>query len=143
MKNIFIDANILIDFFNKKSQRNIECVHVINLVLNHYKAITSPTCFAITYYFGKKAIKNNHTLNNQVKDFFIHFQFTEENEKVMKQVLKEDKFEDLEDALQYFSSKTADVDVIVTYNKHDYHSAKTTIYYPFEFILEHFNHKRK
>jgi len=138
MKKIFIDANILIDFFNKNARRNQECSYLISIIFSHYKPSTSPTTFAITYFFGKKAISNISLLNKQMKDVFSMFEFSSEDEKVMKKVF-DSEFKDLEDALQYHSAQTINADCLVTYNLHDYFASKIPVMLPMEFIQYHFS----
>ena len=43
-------------------------------------------------------------------------------------------FEDLEDAVQYFSSKLENIDVIVTRNKKDFKLSEIKVLTPTEFI---------
>src|SRR5882757_6700301 len=121
---IFLDANIIIDLLDATSYDNLLACEVMRLVRISKKPIyVSPTTFAITFYIFTKRNKTKGNVRKILIDFFSNFNFTTEDQKVMNEVLTSD-FEDLEDSLQYYSAKAADIKVIITKNKKDFNETK-------------------
>ena len=137
---VFLDANIIIDFLDKPSYDNKSASEVLRIVrLIGRPVFISPTTFAIVYYIFTKRNKQVKNIKEILKDFFSEFEFTTENESVMEQVLSSD-FDDLEDALQYYSAKFAGIELIITKNKKDFLGAKNLfVLHPLEFIEMHYS----
>lgn len=137
---VFLDANIIVDFLDKPSYDNKSASEVLRIVrLIGRPVFISPTTFAIVYYIFTKRNKQVKNIKEILKDFFSEFEFTTENESVMEQVLSSD-FDDLEDALQYYSAKFAGVELIITKNKKDFLNAKNLlVLHPLEFIEMHYS----
>ena len=135
-KKIFFDANILIDFIYSTNTLNEEVSFLFYQLRreNHF-FYCSPTTFAITYYFLSKKIKNNNLLNKKAKGLFLEFSFTREDHLIMDKV-KESKFRDLEDALQYYSAEDSKVDIIITKNFFDFEHSIIPVYHPGQYINE-------
>ena len=53
----------------------------------------------------------------------------------MNKVVQSD-FNDLEDALQYFSALDAGIDAIITYNQHDFINPAVPVYHPSQYISQ-------
>ena len=137
---VFLDANIIVDFLDKPSYDNKSASEVLRIVrLIGRPVFISPTTFAIVYYIFTKRNRQVKNIKEILKDFFSEFEFTTENESVMEQVLSSD-FDDLEDALQYYSAKFAGVELIITKNKKDFLNAKNLlVLHPLEFIEMHYS----
>ena len=142
MKKIFVDANILVDFFDKNAEEHHISVLVMNLLLNEYKVLVTPTSFAITYYLALKNMVERGKANYHIKAVFSAFSFVKEDQGVMNKVLKS-KFDDLEDALQYFAAEDAGADCIVTKNFHDFYLARIPVMHPMVFLEDHYFRKGK
>lgn len=136
MKKIFLDANIIIDLVNYGNKRHAESLLLFSeLTKQQAKMYVSPTSFAITYYFLGKAIKNPAKSNKVVIELFSHFIFTREDDVIMEKVLQS-SFNDLEDALQYFSAIDAGAGIIISYNQHDFINPAIPVYHPLQYISE-------
>ena len=137
---VFLDANIIVDFLDKPSYDNKSASEVLRIVrLIGRPVFISPTTFAIVYYIFTKRNRQVKNIKEILKDFFSEFEFTTENESVMEQVLSSD-FDDLEDALQYYSAKFAGIELIITKNKKDFLNAKNLlVLHPLEFIEMHYS----
>ena len=73
-------------------------------------------------------------------EFFSQFTFTTEDNIVLKKVFAS-SFEDLEDALQYYSAKASDIDLIITKNKKDFINAQgIAILHPLEYIEMYYSY---
>lgn len=139
MKKIFLDANVIIDLLDKSSAYHSEAKEALKIIRKFYKtAYISPTTFAIAYYIFGKGFNKKNRLNKIAREFFIAFNYTTENEKIMKSTLSSD-FYDFEDALQYYSAKNLSVDLIITRNVHDYYLSEIPVLFPSEFIDYYYN----
>jgi len=140
MKKIFIDANILVDFFDRDATEHQISTLLLNVLLNEYKILVSPTSFAITSYLFPKTRVEKNKANSRLVAVFSAFTFTREDHNTMKRVFKS-KFKDLEDALQYFSAEDAAADCIVTKNTWHFYHSKIPVLHPLVFLEEHYNSK--
>ena len=139
MKKIFLDANVIIDFLDKSSLYHEDAKTTITIIRKHYgKPFVSPTTFAIAYYMFAKFVSKKIVLNKIIKEVFSQFEFTNEDHKVMSQVL-DSEFSDLEDALQYYSAASLSIGLIITRNVHDYYLSKIPALLPAEFIEFYYN----
>lgn len=66
---------------------------------------------------------------------FLEFSFTREDHVIMNKV-KESKFRDLEDALQYYSAEDSKVDIMITKNFFDFEHSIIPAYHPEQYINE-------
>jgi hypothetical protein len=82
-----------------------------------------------------KHIKNQTRLNEETRAFFAGFIFTREDSVIMNKVVQSE-FNDLEDALQYFSAVDAGVDAIITYNQYDFAKSSIPVYHPSQYISQ-------
>lgn len=137
MRNrIFFDANVLIDLINSGNEDYESTLFMFNrLKKSNCLLYCSPTSFAIAYLFLNKQIKQKERLNKIAKAFFSAFIFTKEDSNVMKKVLRSD-FEDLEDALQYYSAVDEGVNIIITKNFFDFKNSSIPVYHPLQYINE-------
>lgn len=95
----------------------------------HQRHLQSPIIFL------NKIIKNNQFLNEEIISFFSEFNFTREDDLIMEKV-KNSKFRDLEDALQYYSAEDAGVTTIITNNYFDFEHSIIPVYHPLQYINE-------
>lgn len=133
-KKIFFDANILVDLINKGNTNNKLIMFLFDTLLKRGERLyCSPTTFCITYYFLGKFLINKKLLNEEVKKTFSEFYFTREDNFIMEKV-KNSKFRDLEDALQYFSAEDSGVNTIITYNYYHFEHSQIPVYHPIDYI---------
>jgi predicted nucleic acid-binding protein len=140
MKRIFVDANILVDFFDRNAEEHNISTLMMNILLNEYKVLVTPTSFAITYYLASKNRIEKDKANYHIKAVFSVFNFIKEDQSIMNKVFKS-KFNDLEDALQYFAAEEAGADCIVTKNVHDFYPARIPVMHPLVFLEDHYLRK--
>jgi predicted nucleic acid-binding protein len=132
---IFLDANILVDVLDKSSYESRLCTEALRILrLSKKPILVSPTTFAIVSYIFVKRNKTKANVNQMLKHFFKPFYFTTENQDIMNNVLSS-TFEDLEDALQFYSATDAKAKMIITKNKKDFPKTKNiVIMHPKEFV---------
>ena len=132
MMKVFLDTNIVIDLLDKREPFYIDAVELFTLA--YKKEITlfvSPMTYATASYLLRKHGKEG--MRKLLGNFRLLSQITTADEKVVDAALAS-SFEDYEDALQYYSALTRNVDVIVTRNKKDFTSANIPILLPKELL---------
>lgn len=136
MKKIFLDANIIIDLINSGNQFHPDILYLLNALMKQkVKLYVSPTSFAIAYNFLDKRMRDKKKLNKTAVNLFSNFYFTREDELIMQKVLKS-AYDDLEDALQYFSALDAGAGLIISYNQYDFVKSAIPVYHPMQYINE-------
>ena len=132
---IFLDANILVDVLDKSGYESKVSIEVLRILrLSKKPILVSPTTFAIVSYIFVKRNKTKVNVNEMLKNFFKPFYFTTEYQEVMNNVLSSG-FDDLEDALQFYSAIDAKAKMIITKNKKDFPNTKNiVVMHPKEFI---------
>lgn len=133
MRDVFIDANVIIDWLVAKSINHEICSQTFKTAFQISRDVfISPTTLAITSYFLFKNYKSEQKAKAMAQEIFAPFRFTTENESIVKQSLNS-KFKDLEDAIQYYSALESKMDVIITQNGHDFINAALPIVSPQEY----------
>ncbi|GIV32646.1 MAG: hypothetical protein KatS3mg031_0181 [Chitinophagales bacterium] len=131
---LLLDANVMISVLVASEKEHITAVMATNMALEKYEVLLTPATFVICHYFIKKYIKQAEKRERVIMDL-IHFQYTTENDTIIRQALQSD-FEDKEDALQYYSALNAGAEMIITFNIRDYQPyARLPVLHPTEFIL--------
>ena len=129
---VFLDTNIVIDLLDKREPFYIDAVKLFTLA--YQKEITlfvSPMTYATASYLLRKHGKEG--MRKLLSNFRQLSQITTADEKVVDEALAS-SFDDYEDALQYYSALTRNVDVIVTRNKKDFTSASIPVLSPKELL---------
>jgi predicted nucleic acid-binding protein len=120
MKKIFLDANIIVDFLDGSSKYHQSTLTLImELKKQNVSLFISPATFIIANHLVYKYTRNRSDANKKLKALLKYFKFTTEDHKVMEEVVAS-KFDDLEDAVQYFSAMTISPDFIITHNNVDF-----------------------
>ena len=134
MMKVFLDTNIVIDLLDKREPFYIDAIKLFTLA--YQKEITlfvSPMTYATASYLLRKHGKEG--MKRLLSNFRQLSQITTADEKVVDAAL-ESSFNDYEDALQYYSALTRNVDVIVTRNKKDFTSASIPVLSPEELLAK-------
>ncbi len=134
MKKVFLDTNIIADLFFK---REPFCNNALRLfTLAYHKKIKLYICsmsYATLAYLCRKIEKEQRSLLfEKLRAITIA---TPVNERIIDQALVSD-FDDLEDAMQYFSAVGAKVDVVLTRNKKDFIEISVPVMTPDEFFID-------
>ena len=133
MKKVFLDTNIVADLFLK---REPFCENSLKLfTLGFHKRITlyvSSLSYATLAYLCRKMKKEERIL------LFEKLRNLTETTAVDKQIVDKalvSDFDDLEDAMQYYSAVSAKVDIVLTRNKKDFVEANVPVMTPDEFFM--------
>lgn len=128
MKKVFLDTNIVADLFLK---REPFCENSLKLfALGFHKRITlyvSSLSYATLAYLCRKMKKEERIL------LFEKLRNLTETTAVDKALVSD--FDDLEDAMQYYSAVSAKVDIVLTRNKKDFVEANVPVMTPDEFFM--------
>ena len=117
---VFIDANIFIDIFNVDRQMHKESLEAYkHLIKQENEIYTSCDLITTIYYIDAKRNKNQALLNirNIIQTLNIIYFTNQEIEEVCELMLKDKKYQDLEDALQYILAKKQNCDLIISNDK--------------------------
>ena len=134
MMKVFLDTNIVIDLLDKREPFYIDAVKLFTLA--YQKKITlfvSPMTYATASYLLRKHGKEG--MRKLLNNFRQLSQITTADERVVDAALAS-SFDDYEDALQYYSALTRNVDVIVTRNKKDFTSVSIPVLSPAELLKQ-------
>ena len=125
---IFLDVNVLFDLVNSQAVKHIITKLLITLLEKEAIILyASPTSFAINFYLIGKRYRNKQKTKREILLLYKNVKFSREDYIIMDKVMKSD-FEDLEDAMQYFSAQDAGVDCIITNNIADFPKKGIPIY---------------
>lgn len=133
MKKVFLDTNIVADLFLK---REPFCQNSLKLfTLGFHKKITlyvSSLSYATLAYLCRKMKKEERVLLFE-KLRSLTVTTTVDRQTVDMALVS--GFDDLEDAIQYYSAISSKVDVVLTRNKKDFVEANVPVMTPDEFFI--------
>lgn len=134
MKKVFLDTNVVIDLLDKRDPFYKAAVAIFTLAYN--KKITlyvSPMTYATASYLLRK--HGQEQMKLLLHNFRQLSRVTVADEKVVDNALSS-AFTDYEDAMQYYSALSKNVDILVTRNVKDFQYAKIPVLTPDEFLLQ-------
>ncbi|MBP5421311.1 MAG: PIN domain-containing protein [Paludibacteraceae bacterium] len=133
-KNLFLDTNVLIDFFASRS----DCVAASTIISmaqkGYYRLLVSSLSFATASYIMSAHHKKT---NEEIVAMFAKFveicNVTPVDSLVIDEAIASG-FSDFEDAMQYYSAIRGGADAIVTRNVNDFVSSHIPVYEPRTFL---------
>ena len=132
MMKVFLDTNIVIDLLDRREPFYVDAVKLFTLAYQRKIILfVSPMTYATASYLLRRHGKDG--MRKLLGNFRQLSQITTADEKVVDAALAS-SFDDYEDALQYYSALTKNVDVIVTRNKKDFVSAGIPVLLPSELL---------
>ncbi len=141
MHKIFVDSDVLLDVLARRLPFYNDSAAILTLAdrkLIH--VYTTPVIIANIFYILRKMKTKVFALESLRKlRIIINILSVTEN-NIDKALMS--KFNDFEDAIQYFASIENNLEFIITRNKKDYKESKISVCTPGEF-LEIFNSQRK
>ena len=134
MKQVFIDANVLVAVVNKEYPIFSDAARVLSLAdRSDYNLFTSPVCLAIAFYFAEK--KSGTSLaKKKLKLLLDHIKITTMDDKVVRQAMNNLAIHDVGYGMQYYSAITSGCTYIVTENKEDYYFSEIKVVSCKEFL---------
>lgn len=134
MKNIFIDTNVLIDFFADRKPFSIEAAKLFNYSFKKKIDIyISAVSYNNIYYILRQSYSHIETIK-MLSELNEWTDIIDVSKDIIKKSLKSD-FKDFEDAIQYNSAKSLNkIDFIVTRDTKDFKNSSLPILTPKEAI---------
>lgn len=118
MKKVFLDSDIILDALLKRPEFILASKNIFELAYKKQIDIfTSSVAFVNVHYFLNKF--DRHNKFRILKYFRSTISITNVDEKIIDMALNSG-IDDFEDAVQYYSAKSAHADYIITRNVKDY-----------------------
>ena len=136
MIRAFLDTNVVIDLLAKREPFYKEAVKIFTLAYNQKILLfISPLTYAnAAYILRKNGAEQVRLLLRNLRQLSL---ITEYDETVVDRSLSSN-FKDFEDALQYYSALTKNVDVIITRNLKDFVDVTCPVLSPDEFLSRYY-----
>jgi predicted nucleic acid-binding protein len=132
MKKVFMDSDVILDALLKRAGFNLPAMNIINLAYElKLKIVTSAVVFVNVHYFLDKYDRANKF--QLLKRLRSVISILEVGEPAIDLALKSG-LDDFEDAVQYYTALTANVDVIITRNIKDYKHSTLPVLTPTQFL---------
>lgn len=131
---VFMDANVLVAVLNREYPQYDACARCMSLAdKNGYQLLVSALSLGIAFYFSEKK-SGRKEARRKMELLLQKLQVTPCGEAEAKAAVMEKKADDFEDALQFFSAKSADASVILSNNPSDYHFSPIPVRRPEDFL---------
>lgn len=134
MKYVFIDTNILIDFFADRKPFSIEAAKLFNYSLkSKIEIYISAVSYNNIYYILRQSYSHSETIKI-LSELNEWTNIIDVSKEVIKKSLKSD-FKDFEDSIQYNCAKSmSKIDFIVTRDTKDFKTSSLPILTPKEAV---------
>lgn len=131
---IFLDANVLVSVFNREYPHYDACARCLSLAGNRsVSVVVSTLSLGITFYFSEKK-SGRGMARKKIAALLEQVLVSPCGDDEVRKAVLENKADDFEDALQYYSAKAASSEYIITSNPSDYHFASIPVKRPEEFL---------
>ena len=133
MIKLFVDSDIILDLLAQREPHYIHAARLFTLIdQKKIIAYTSPLIFANLHYLLKKQTSNLSALKS-LRKLKTLINILPIDERVIEQSLNSE-FNDIEDAIQYFTAVNNGIALIITRNKTDYKRSKIDVLTAEEFL---------
>ena len=134
MKRVFLDANVVIDALLEVGSHMDDALRILSLSeRGEIDLFCSSLSFATASYFMEKNRMAHDLIIEKLEIFCEYCTPTRVDSDVVRESL-DSSFTDFEDALQYFSALTEDVEIIVTRNGRDFVNTAIPVKTPAQFL---------
>lgn len=136
MKKVFIDTNILIDFLSHREHFFDEAALIFQLGRRRKVCLlVSSLSFATASFILEAHYKLPlNTVTKLFKDIIGMCYITPVDNRTVVDAVSS-AFNDIEDAMQYFSALREQADIIITRNPQDFRKSKIPVLSPTEFLV--------
>jgi len=132
VSTLFLDSDILLDATLKRPEFILPALNIISLVQKRqFKAVTSSVAFVNVHYFLDKYDKVNKF--KLLKELRGILSIVNVGEEIIDKALKSGT-NDFEDAVQYYTAKSAGVNTIITRNIKNYKDSTIQVLTPEQFL---------
>lgn len=126
MHRVFIDSDIILDVLAKREPFYIPAAKLFTLLdKREVSGFTSPIVFANIHYILRKAKSKEYVLQSlrTLKSFISVLPI---DEKIIELAL-DSSFNDFEDAIQYYTAKSYEINFLITRNQKHYKQSTISI----------------
>jgi predicted nucleic acid-binding protein len=124
---IFLDANVLVSVLNKEYPLFPNSSRILSLADRpDFELYTSPICLAIAFYFSEKksgtalAKKKLEILSTKLKSTLV-------DQETVRLTASDERVNDFEDGLEYYSALNSTCEVIITEDKNGFYFSKIPV----------------
>lgn len=133
MKKVFLDTNVVIDFYHRRQPFFAESQAIIQMAFDkQITMLVSATTIINAFYLLRKYYDAD-TLYDKMRSLFLLANVSDVTSEILAGALAE-QWKDFEDCVQYLSATNIEADVIVTRNVKDYVSTSIPVLTPTEFL---------
>lgn len=133
-KKVFLDTNILIDYFATRNDYHAASTIVTMAKNGKYHLLVSSLSFATaSYIMNAHHKKTNAEIVSMFAQFVQMCNVTPVDSLVIDEAIAS-RFSDFEDAMQYYSALREGADAIITRNREDFEAAQIEVYEPQQFL---------
>lgn len=133
MKKVFLDTNVVIDFYQRRQPFFAESQAIIQMAFDkQITMLVSATTIINAFYLLRKYYDAD-TLYDKMRSLFLLTNVSDVTSEILAGALAE-QWKDFEDCVQYLSATNIEADVIVTRNVKDYMSTSIPVLTPTEFL---------
>lgn len=132
MKKLFLDTNIVIDMLEERKPYSDDAVKLFTMAYyKKVKLIVSPITYSTAAYLLRKHGENE--VRRLLANFRQLSHVATTNEQVVDNSLAS-QFDDIEDAIQYYTAVKSNADVIITRNGKDFTHSRIPVMTAGEYI---------
>lgn len=132
MKKLFLDTNIVIDVLEERKPYSDDAVKLFTMAYyKKVKLIVSPITYSTAAYLLRKHGENE--VRRLLANFRQLSHVATTNEQVVDNSLAS-QFDDIEDAIQYYTAVKSNADVIITRNGKDFTHSRIPVMTAGEYI---------
>lgn len=132
---VFLDTNIVIDYLSNREPFGDKARRIFLLVEEQdVELCVAALSFTTIYYVLRKQCRHGELLDLLEKLCFVVSVVSTDNNIIANAIKSE--FTDFEDAVQYYTALSAEVDYIVTRNTKDYVVSEIPVFTPDEFLSQ-------
>lgn len=135
---VFLDTNIVIDFYDRRREFYYPAAIIFDLALKgRIKIFVSATTFVNAFFLLRKSYSQSD-LYKSMRMLSSLCEITDVDKNIIVKSLNEER-KDFEDSVQYESAMSHNVDVIITRNVKDFKDFAESVESPSEFLDMFFN----
>ena len=132
MKKLFLDTNVVIDLLEKRAPFYKSAIEIFTMAYNKkVKLYISPMTYATASYLLRR--HGAEGVKQLLSNFRQLSRVSTANEQTVDASLAS-RFDDFEDALQYYSAVKCNADVIITRNCGDFKYSRIPVMEPSEYL---------
>jgi len=134
MKHVFIDTDVILDFFFDRQPFSDAAASVLSLCeTEQIKGYVTPVILSKVYYLLRQNARHQIVLD-KIRDLLSILELANISRKVMLQAIHSN-FKDFEDALQnYAAEENGQIEIILTRNHKDFKNSKLSVMSPEQYL---------